>query len=232
MHFRNRFKNRYTQKIRTMKNSLIIVLSVLSMGLYGQSDSLKPEKFKHQTLFSTKKGVGGYIGLNSKFTTLNNHQTLLTGGELGLVVAHRFNFGFEGYGSVNPVKSNHKINDSTYSYLNMGYGGLHLEPVLWSGKMIHLSFPTHLGVGALAETNRSYLNDINSENEFKESDLLETDFFMVAEPGAMVEFNVFRFMRLGAGASYRFVSGVDMPQEKNSELGGFSANFSLRLGWF
>jgi hypothetical protein len=215
-----------------MKKFVIITLLSMGFASFSQTDSSSSRKYRQETLFNTNKGFGAYIGINSKFTQINNSPAILTGGELDFVIGHKFNFGFEGYGSVNPVKSNRNWNDSTKSYLNVGYGGFHLEPVLFSDKLVHVTFPTHLGIGAIAETRYSYLSEDYHDNEFKDDDLIATDLFFVAEPSAMVEVNVFRFMRLGAGLGYRFTSGVDLPEHQNSDFDGLTGTFSLRLGWF
>ena len=212
-----------------------LLLFIASAGIWAQSDSIKAQKkpkYESQTIFNTNKGLGGFIGFNTKFTQVNGAPTLFSGAEIDLVIGHAFNFGFEGYGMVQPVKSNNVNTNGNPTYLNMGYGGVHLEPVLWSDKLVHLTLPLHLGMGGIAETKHSYLSDYYYDNDFTDDDLLHTDFFMVAEPGAMAELNVFRFMRIGAGISYRFVNGVDLANQNNADIGGLAGNFSLRLGWF
>ena len=149
-----------------------------------------------------------------------------------MVISHSLNLGFIGYGLVNPVKSGRVFTDGSTSVLNMGYGGINIEPVILSRKIVHLSFPITLGVGGIAETRKSYLNNDYSSSNYVDSEVLDSDFFTIAEPGVQIELNVFKWMRIGAGASYRFTGGVDLPSFNSGDLDGMSANMTLRLGWF
>lgn len=222
-----------------MKKISIALFLLSTSIMWAQSDSASSsdlntkQKYTSQTLFSSNKGFGAYVGLNSKVSSFNSQTSLLTGAEFNFVIAHKLNLGVEAYGLVNPVKShNVNNNDSSSTYLNIGYGGIHIEPVFFSSKLVHFSLPLMLGVGGIAETKKSYMDEYYYDNEFEDDDLLHTDFFLVAEPGALLEVNVFKFMRLGAGVSYRFVSGVDLKNQSNNDLQGLSGNLSLRLGWF
>lgn len=232
--FKSCFINHLNKNIQMKRIINTCIILFASVSIWAQSDSVKTQKQKYQstTLFNTNKGFGAYLGLNSRFSEVNKQATLLTGGEVSFVIAHRLNIGFEGYGMVNPVKSNNFKEDSTSTYLNMGYGGFHLEPVLWSDKLVHLSFPIMFGAGAVVESMYSYQDDYYFENDYKESDVIHTDFFLIVEPGANVELNVFKFMRLHAGVSYRLVEGADLKNLSNSNLQGLNANLGLRFGWF
>jgi len=217
---------------------LIIIASVaflFNLSLNGQTDSTetlkRTKKNEQQTLFNINKGVGGYIGFNTRISNINSSEALFTGGEISIAIGHSLNLGFEGYGLVNPVESNNKNSDESTTFINMGYGGLHIEPVLFSQKLVHVTFPILLGAGGIGETRNSFLDEEFHEDD-NGDDLLDTDFFMVVEPGIMAEVNLFRFMRLGVGINYRITSGVELPNHDNEDFSGLSGNISLRLGWF
>lgn len=211
---------------------ILIALSAFALCAKAQEEEEKqPSKNREtETLFKSTKMVGGYLGFNTKYSELNGQEALFTGGELSLIAGRKLNIGIEGYGLVNPIKFSQE--SSNTNYLNMGYGGFHLEPVLFSKKLLHLTFPVLLGAGGIAETQKSYLNDDFYDVDFTEDDLISTDFFMIAEPGVMLELNVFRFMRLGAGISHRFVGGIETSSLSNDKLSGWSGQLALRLGWF
>ena len=59
-----------------------------------------------------------------------------------------------------------------------------------------------------------------------------TDAFFVFEPAANVELNIVSFLRINAGVSYRFVSGVNFDDLKNSDLAGISGQLTLKFGAF
>lgn len=204
---------------------------LLSISLSAQSDSFEPKEI--QTLFGNKSGFGGYLGLNTKFAEINGQDALLTGGELAFVLNRSLNIGFEGYGMVNHVLSDNLSADQEELYLQMGYGGIHIEPVLWSENVLHLSFPILIGAGGVGETIKPYWSENQGEWQFHEDpEYYRSDLFFVAEPGIMAELNVFRFMRLAAGASYRFTSDIKVGDTLEKDIEGFNANLSLRFGWF
>ena len=185
-----------------------------------------------QTLFGDKFGFGGYLGTNVKMTEINNQEALFVGGELNFVLNHSFNIGVEGYGMTNSVFSNSYNESGERNYLEMGYGGLHLEPVLWSESIVHITFPVLLGAGGVAEHSEDkYLYHDYSEEVWTEKPY-RSDFFLFAEPGVSAELNIFRMLRLAGGVSYRFVSDAQIPGLEKSMLEGYNVNLSLRLGWF
>lgn len=222
-----------------MKSSWLTlgIVCALSLSSYSQdnSEEIKVKKEKStemESLFSTKQTFGAYFGFNSKYTKINNQEALLLGGEWNMVVSHSLNLGFQGFGLVNPVTSNAQFADSSTSSLSMGYGGVNIEPVILSRKVVHMSFPVFLGFGGVAERSSKDFDESLNSSTYKEGNTIASDFILVAEPGAQVELNVFKWMRLGVGASYRFTGGVELPNFSSKELDGFSANMNLRLGWF
>jgi hypothetical protein len=58
------------------------------------------------------------------------------------------------------------------------------------------------------------------------------DAFFVAEPALGVELNAASFMRLGVGASYRWVAGVELGGLRDQDLSGPTGELSVRLGRF
>jgi hypothetical protein len=60
----------------------------------------------------------------------------------------------------------------------------------------------------------------------------DDDAFFVAEPALGVELNVASFLRLGAGASYRWVAGVELGGLRDEDLSGLRGELSVRLGRF
>ena len=218
-----------------MKYTVAIVLLIsFNLQSFGQEIHINEGQQKEvQTLFGNKKGFGGYLGMNLKMTEVNGQEALLTGGELCFVLNRSFNIGFEGYGMVNEVRSNNLDYNSDRFFLQMGYGGLHLEPVIASEGLIHVTIPILLGAGGVAETSRPYWEEYNGEVIIDFDPYYhESDYFFVAEPGVNLELNVFKFMRLTAGASYRFTSDFDLGVVNRDDINGWNANMGLRFGWF
>jgi hypothetical protein len=59
------------------------------------------------------------------------------------------------------------------------------------------------------------------------------DAFFVVEPSVNLELNLTTWMRLGVGAGYRYVSGVnDLRGITNGDLRGASGSLTLKFGAF
>lgn len=185
-----------------------------------------------QTLFNGDHSFGAFIGFGPRMTEINGQAALMMGGEINMIFDRSLNLGFAGYGLVTDVYSNGRDEFENRYYLEMGYGGLHIEPVLWSKKLVHVTFPVLLGGGGVAETNYRFIDTSVPSEDYWDFSPNRSDFFLVAEPGVNAEINVTRFMRATGGVSYRFVSDVQIPEMSKASLEGMSANISLRFGWF
>ena len=56
--------------------------------------------------------------------------------------------------------------------------------------------------------------------------------FYFAEPGLMIEINIWKYAKLGIGASYRYTSNVSYNSLTTNDLDGFSAVASVKFGMF
>lgn len=205
-----------------MKKIIVVLVVIFSgLGLLAQQD------VEMKTLFGEKKGFGGYLGWNSHYTMINGQEAMLLGGELDMVIGHSFNLGFKGYGLTNSVYV--KGEELDRQTLALGYGGVNLEPVLFSNSAVHITFPVLLGMGGVA---RSYGNFYEEEYYEDVEEFRDTDFFFVAEPGAMVELNLLKFLRAGFGASYRVTSDINMSNIDKTVLHGVNVDISLKIGFF
>ena len=88
-----------------------------------------------------------------------------------------------------------------------GQLGLMMEYVLGSNRVVHANFTLFSGGGFTAQYERKELDDYdNIDDQDVEHD---ENFFYVLEPGAQLELNVFKWMRLSPGISYRKTFGSD-----------------------
>ena len=111
-------------------------------------------------------------------------------------------------------------------YINFGYGGLELEYIIQSDRLIHSSVCMLIGAGGVSY--RHELLDDDSWDEWNSP----SDAFFVFEPSANVELNIISFFRINAGVSYRFISGANLDDLKNNDLAGPSATLTLKFGKF
>ena len=209
---------------------LLIFLFIPLIGLTQENEE-KKKVFRldddTETLANQKGGFGGFLEMNTLPTYIHGQPGLMAGGGVSLVFGHSLNLGFAGYGLVSDIHSNVLDSAGNAFHLQTGYGGMTIEPVLFSKKLIHVSFPVLLGVGATSLTTQS----LYDENTYEES-WMNPKMYFVARPGINIEINLLRILRLDLGVNYRFTSGYQMQNISPSMLNGWSGNIGLKLGWF
>lgn len=179
---------------------------------------LAPKEKEDETLISGKIDFGAYGGPIIKFTEINDEFAVLIGGRGGLLINHKFLIGGGGYGLVSEVPASNIWPNDNY-LLEFGYGGLVLEYILRSRKLIHLSFYTLIGGGGLCFRDRWY-------------EPWDNDAFFVAEPGIDLMLNVTKRFRIGIGGSYRYISGVNLNSLRDQDVSGPSAALTFKFGRF
>jgi hypothetical protein len=207
-----------------MKNLLIAIAVILAFVPAFSQDKEEETIFGGGELRS-----GGYGAPVVKFTKVLDDFGVMFGARGGWIINSTFSIGGGGYGLV----TSHKVYDKsdTAYYLRMNYGGVFLEYINSSDKALHFTVNALVGGG-------------NAANSYKKNDAIkvtddglrysydgETSFFVI-EPGATVDINMFSFMRLGLGASYRFITGVDLKDVTNQKLSGPSGSITLKFGKF
>lgn len=168
---------------------------------------------------------GGYGAVVVKFTSINNQFALLVGGRGGWIINHAFVLGFAGYGLANDVPS-YVVGPFGERYVDFGYGGLDLEYVFNSDRLIHLSLHALIGGGGVR-----YRHGMDSDS-WDPGSHRSYDGVFVLEPGMNLDLNVIRWFRLSAGASFRFVRGTTSGVSSNKDLSGPSAQLTFRFGEF
>jgi len=101
--------------------------------------------------------------------------------------------------------------DGVEGNVDMRYNGVVLGYTPKADKVIHPTFMMMMGSG------KSYNN--GSDNIF------------VVQPSAGVDINIFRWMKVGASAGYRWVNGVDTPNLSNNQLSAPYAELRLKFGY-
>lgn len=191
----------------------IVLVSVLFLGAVSVFA-------QEETLIEKELTYGGFGAPVVRFTEVRDELGIMVGGRGGVVVNHLFSIGGGGYGLANGVDAGVSVPDTLE--LEMGYGGLELEWIGFSDRLVHLTFYTLLGAGGVSFRTA----DDDGVDEF------DTDTIYVAEPIANIEVNVTKFFRMNAGAGYRFVWDVDAPGLEDDDLGGVTASLTFKFGRF
>jgi len=212
---------------RTITTYLLAAFGAMFM-VHAQEQNPTSEQEEYME-FNDRKNVvhGVYLGLTTGFGEVDGNDAYMGGLKVAYVANQQFEVGFVG----NFIYSDQDIFNTALSQredLIGAYGGLHLEPILFSKSRVNLSFPLLIGAGGIG-----YIND-NFNNQFYEDDFDEDDFdpFFVAEPGVNLLFNVSRYLQLEAGVKYRFTSKVELRPDGIDNVNGFSAGIGIKVGVF
>ena len=193
-------------------------LSMFAMMMVVTSVAMAQE----ETLISGTLESGGFGGPVVKFSQVKNEFAVFVGGYGGWLINHSLLIGGGGYGLVNDIEVKEIVADQK-TYLNLGYGGFMLEYFTSPQKLFHFSFQTLIGAGGVSYRDRDGGQVYANGND---------DGFFVAEPAVNVVLNVTHGFRIGLGASYRYINGVDLPEYKGSDLSGATVHASFMFGKF
>ncbi|WP_300025448.1 hypothetical protein [uncultured Maribacter sp.] len=210
--------------MKPLQFSLLLFLFLSAMCSYGQEETDEYLEFNDRN--NVVHGV--YVGIHMGLGEVENERAYLGGLKIAYVANQQFEVGF----AANFLYSEQDIFNNTlsrYEDLIAVYGGLHLEPILFSKKRINLSFPLLLGAGAVGYVDVKHRHDDNFEEELTEDDFDEV---FVAEPGINALFNISRYLQLEAGVKYRFSSKIELPPTRISRINGFSAGIGIKVGIF
>jgi hypothetical protein len=183
-----------------------------------------PAFAEDETLLGGGLTSGGFGGPEVKFTSIDDDFAVLVGARGGWIINHSFILGIGGYGLVQDNINRYPIGFDRYNFLTMGYGGFMMELDFNPHKLVHGSGIILIGGGALGRAiSGPYYREPLDNTE---------DGFFVVEPEVNVTVNMTSFFRISTGASYRFVSDVEMSGLTNGDISGPAATLTLRFGKF
>lgn len=175
--------------------------------------------------FNDRKNMvhGVYVGLSFHYGKIDKSDTYATSLKIAYVANQQFEVGFVGTGFYTDLN---KLGiDTTGRDLVGGYGGLHIEPILFSKSKLNLSFPVLIGGGGIGLIKNDFHNDEISDDDWKP--------IFVLEPGINILYNISRYIQFEAGVKYRFSSKINLQPEYNfTSIKGFTSGFGIKIGVF
>ncbi len=207
-----------------------IFFGVLVSTAFGQryEDVNDPDEIK--SLLSTENDIQGFGGLDVKITDLMDERSVLTGAYGGVIINRTYLLGLGAYGITTRPSFDGAIPglaDTTRLRLYGGYGGVLIGGTILAKEVVHLSVPLFLGAGNLEVSDDDFFQGIGDADFTVESSV-----FFVVEPGLQLEFNITSYLRIAAGASYRWVQGLELLNVEDEDMTGISGILSIRLGRF
>jgi hypothetical protein len=172
----------------------------------------------------------GFLSGDVRFSRVADTYGTFVGGKAAAILNDKLFLGVAGFGFAHPRKVS-KTKSDIYSeekaYLNFGYGGVLLEYCIFPKELVSYSFGVIIGAGGYSFSPESARNS-SSNNENNDP----TDVFFVIEPEINIYLNVERFLRLGAGVSYRITNGIEYHGFSDSDFAHPSLSLSISFGWF
>jgi len=214
-----------------MKKTTLTYLVILFGALFcaNAQDEQSDEEDGDYVEFNDRNNVvhGVYLGLNFAYGKIDDKDSYMGGLKIAYVANQQFEVGFAGkflYSEQNVFNTQNGINEDLIG----GYGGLHLEPILFSKSLVNLSFPLLIGAGAVGYVDRKLIRqeeDINLDED-------DVAVLFVLEPGVTALFNINRYLQLEAGIKYRFSNKIDLFESPINRINGFSAGIGIKVGVF
>jgi hypothetical protein len=181
-----------------------------------------------QTLAGKDSHHGGFGAVSFKASEFNNKDIIMAGFRGGWIINRSMAIGFEGYGIIPTAEYENIDPDIPLASRSVGgYGGMFLEPIIFSNKVVHVTFPVAAGGGWIG-----YIVDWEENHNFYSNDLIDEDVFWYVEPGAALELNVARNFRINMGASYRFTKDLELVNTSSSAFDAWNYFLTLKFGSF
>ena len=211
----------------------ILVFLITLVPLFSQKyvDTHDPKDDRIKSLLSKGNDLNGFGAADLKVGDFIDERGLLVGAYGGFIINRRYLFGIAGYGLVTEVEFDGTIpGETTSKPLNLygGYGGVMIGATIAPKELIHLSIPIILGAGSLEVSDKDFFTNNPADSEFT----VENSVFFVIEPGLELEFNITKYFRVGAGATYRYVTGSELLNITDEDVSGFNGMISFRFGRF
>jgi hypothetical protein len=172
--------------------------------------------------------IGGFGGIGVMYTRFAGAGAAQVCGEGGVIIDHALELGGGGCGITTTVAAPKDGPPPRYPDDRMGFG--------YGGAIIRYHFLTrkivNVGVGALIGAGGLTIGTWDSENDKWSSSHQKSEAVFVFEPQVGAYTNFTRWLRIGATAGYRIVSGVNMQGVSASDLAAPTLGGVLQGGWF
>lgn len=216
-----------------MKHLGLVLFFLPILFCVNAQGELQIKKVSKKSIFekigSSKPGL--FFRFEEAYTQMNNQDLWMGGGSVGLVINNNINIGVSGRGwNIRQRMLNPDVVDSTGAYMEGGYGGLLLEYNVSPKSLVKVTFSLLAGPGGAAVL----INKIDSNEDLNRDKisikLLESDAFFAIEPGGHIQLNIFKFIRLNAGISYRYVGNLQLMNTPGNLMNNFTTTIGLEFG--
>jgi hypothetical protein len=174
----------------------------LAIASFGQRD---------ETILGNRglRLTGGWGASTTSLTFFDDDFAVISGGYGGLEFGKNVFIGWGGYETTN----NFEIDRFDNSRFDLDYNGLMIGYAPKSFKALHPKFTILAGGGKLRLPGEG------------------SDKVFVFQPSAGLEFNIFRWFRIGLDGGYRFVTDTDLLEVKDTDISAPYGELTFKFGW-
>ena len=188
----------------------VILIGIFSLPLFAQEE----------TLVGGNARVGWYFASTTRFTTINDEMATLDGWRAVLTLNKTWTLGMTSVElDENDVPAPITWNNQAV-YMDLDYHGLEIGHIWNSDRVAHFTADLLLALGVI---------DYNAKGAGKR---WSQDLVGVIEPTVQMEVNVVRWMRIGLGAGYRYVTAIDIEGLSSGDVSGPSGILTFKFGKF
>lgn len=200
-----------------MKKLFFAVLLLTTTATFAQNEGETQVLFGKISPLETKD-LGFFVAPAFGFTQMDGSNASLFNLRAGLSLRDQWAVG--GFGSFSMNRIMPQSETVAGVYMDYWVAGGFVEYSLLSKKLFHLTLPVAFGYG-----------EVQMDNEAGDAGLGEANFFQF-EPGAMLEVNLHKYVRLNVGASYRMLSGFSYRNFDQQAISGLTGQIGLKFGLF
>lgn len=212
--------------MKTLTRSIFGVILFLMLSLQTKAQS----SGEVRTIFRSGPS-SGYGVISNKFTSVYGSYANMPEVYGGWFINKKFLLGIGGGATSNyiPVPVEESVSPTKRMSYLYGQAGLVNEFVIASNGAIHPVFHWFNGAGFSLQYERPEWDELEDTHYTEEADDLR--WFYITEPGIQIELNLFRWMRVSPGISYRFAFD-NKTRSINKDVSGPSASIALKFGKF
>jgi hypothetical protein len=200
-----------------MRTISIILFCALALNVAAQ------ESDKPKTLFGNgKPQLGYFVSPSCQIGEIAGSTAVLPGIGAGIVLNNKITLGIN-YKFI--VTENTPVGETDDRlYLDQKYVGFKGEYSLFPQKLAHVNFQLEAG---------ACHTELDLKDSFETGDVPSNNATCAyLEPGAALEINVWKYIKLDMGAAYRFVSSVKFNELTENDFKGFAYTVGLKIGIF
>lgn len=214
-----------------MKNGKLLKLLVFVFVSGVFFPSLEAQEKEKEALlegspsFNTEN-LGFFISPGYGFSQLDGAAMSLFHLRAGVIIKDIISIGGYMNTSLNQIEPesiealNSEMENGQSVYMDFWTAGGFVEFTLMADKLVHLTFPIHIGYG-----------ELQLDNDAGDAGLGEVNFFH-CEPAALLEVNLHKNVRFNIGGSYRLVGNLGYQGLDQNDVNGFNAQVGLKFGLF